>query len=237
VDASGFADGLKAVPFKAAALNEVAQRFPDEISGGAAGTALHAPRNPSQQFVRMYGLIEDVEVVASGAGALHQVNGGRLTGEQEDFAVGQHFTDADGDLNAVHVGHDDVTDQEGRLEIESFAERGMPGIRDLAVIAALAEDKAQGIGNQNLVICDQHLQLRAHESPALSPQNHRSEFANTLQFRLQSLLYPLGPPFAAGDPAHIGAVYAKTAGYTGIKATVTGVSRQFAAPETAACHH
>ena len=58
----------------------------------------------------MDGLGEDFKLVALGAGALQQIGGGRLAGEEQDLATGKKLTNPDRSLDAVNVGHDDVAD-------------------------------------------------------------------------------------------------------------------------------
>ncbi|HKW27178.1 MAG TPA: hypothetical protein VJN48_15440, partial [Terriglobales bacterium] len=98
-------------------------------------------------------------------------------------------------------------------------------------------NEAQSIGNQDFVICDQHFELHAHESPARPRQNYRSEFANTLQFRLQRPLHPAGPPLATSHPAYIRTIYAEAARHTRIQTAILNVSRQFASFAATTCHH
>src|SRR5690348_18138958 len=65
-----------------------------------------------QQVLGMNRLSQDLELVPAGAGALQQIRGGCLPGKQQDFAVGEKTPDANGGLDTVHVGHDDVADDQ-----------------------------------------------------------------------------------------------------------------------------
>lgn len=90
--------------------------------------------------------------MAAEAGIVEEVVGGGLAGEEQDAALGAELADADGGLDAVHAGHDDVGEEEV----------GKPGLGGLdGLIAAVnggylvttaVEDDAQGIGDDAFVI-------------------------------------------------------------------------------------
>src|SRR5271170_3241198 len=71
---------------------------------------------PCEQILGMDGLCEYLELVALSAGAVEQISGGGLAGEEQNLACRQQFANPDGGIDAVEVGHDDVADEHVGLE-------------------------------------------------------------------------------------------------------------------------
>jgi hypothetical protein len=113
------------------------------------------------------GLRQDLELVALGAGAFQQVGRRRLAGEEQDLAARQELADVDGRLDAVHVGHDHVADDEVGLDRTGALDGSGAGVDGRSVETGLVEDDGQGIGDDLLVVYDKDLALVVQSSPPL----------------------------------------------------------------------
>jgi hypothetical protein len=107
----------------------------------------------------MDGLGQDFELVALGPGAVEQVGGGGLPGEEQDLAGGQYPADADGGVDAVEVGHHDVADEhvgpEGRRKLNGL----LAAIDGGGIETGLIEDNREGVGDHALIVGDEHFGL------------------------------------------------------------------------------
>ncbi len=65
-----------------------------------------------EQILRVDGLGENLKFIAAGTGVFQQIRRGGLAGEEKNFAGRQESANVNCGLNAVHVGHDDVADDE-----------------------------------------------------------------------------------------------------------------------------
>ena len=102
----------------------------------------------------MNGFGQDLEVVSLDVCLFEQVGGSGLTGEEQDLDGGEQGADADGGVDAIEVGHDDVRDQhiglEGGSEFESF----FSGIDGACLEAALVQNHGQGVSNHTFIVGD-----------------------------------------------------------------------------------
>src|SRR5437016_4990623 len=95
---------------------------------------------------------EDLELVPASSGVFEQVSGCGLSREEKDLAAWKELSDADGGVDAVHVFHDDVADN----QVGPVAARPLNGAR--AAIncsrreSILVQDDCQGVGNYALVV-------------------------------------------------------------------------------------
>src|SRR5258707_8078707 len=97
----------------------------------------------SQQILGMDGFGQDFKFVALGASLFQQVRGGSLAREQQDLAAGKDFADSNRRLNAIHVRHDDVADNQVRTAIAGAFHRGGAGINRGSVKSILVQDDRQ----------------------------------------------------------------------------------------------
>gem|GEM_PF-3692769 len=58
------------------------------------------------------GLGEELEVIATGAGAGENLHGGGLSAEEDDADVGEEFLNFDSRFDAVEIGHEDVGEED-----------------------------------------------------------------------------------------------------------------------------
>src|SRR5690349_15427895 len=105
----------------------------------------------------MHGLGQDFELMSLGAGALQQIGGGGLAGEQQDLAGRQKAANMDGGFDAVHVGHDDVADHQVGTDVARALDGSGSGVDGGSIEAMLVKDDSQRVGNHVFVIDDQDL--------------------------------------------------------------------------------
>src|SRR5579862_6746188 len=98
------------------------------------------------------GFRENLKLVSLGTSVLQQVGGGCLAGKQQDFTGRQKATNADGGFDAIHIGHDDVADDEIGLQRARAFHGRCAGVHRRGVIPVKVEDFGQGVGNNLLVV-------------------------------------------------------------------------------------
>src|SRR5277367_6645538 len=102
----------------------------------------------------MNGLGEDLKLVPLSAGAVKQVGGGGLPGEEQNLACWQQFADPDCGIDAVEVGHDDITDEHVGLESARCLDGIFAGVYSSGFNSALVQNDCKGIDNDTLVVGD-----------------------------------------------------------------------------------
>ncbi len=99
---------------------------------------------------------ENFEFIAATTGILQETWGGSVAGEEKYFAARQEFKDANCRLNAVHVGHENVADD----EIGIFPSRALDGFASVisgkGIEAVPVQNDDQSVGNQVLIIDYKH---------------------------------------------------------------------------------
>jgi hypothetical protein len=101
------------------------------------------------------GFGEELEVVAAGAGAGEDLNGGGLAAEEEDAGFGEHLADGDGGFDAVDVGHEDVGEDEVGLEGAGGVDGGLTAVDGGGFKAVALEDFDDGVGDEGFVVDDE----------------------------------------------------------------------------------
>jgi len=76
----------------------------------------------------MDGFGQDFELVSLDTGFFQQIGGGGLPGKEKDLAGRERLPYADGGFDAVHVGHDDVADNQVGLELLGALHGPGPGV-------------------------------------------------------------------------------------------------------------
>jgi hypothetical protein len=100
----------------------------------------------------MDGFGQDFEFVALGAGAFKKVGGCCLSGEEQDLAGRQEATNMDGGFDAVHVGHDDVADDEVGADFPCGVHRARSGIDSGGIKPSLIENDGERVGYHPFVV-------------------------------------------------------------------------------------
>jgi hypothetical protein len=108
----------------------------------------------------MYWLGKDFELVSLGTRTLEQIGGGSLAGEKEDLTAGEKSANIDGCFDAVHIRHDDVADDEVRMDIPGALHRSSTGINGGRIEPVLVENDCKGIGDNPLVVNHKNFRLR-----------------------------------------------------------------------------
>src|SRR5262245_57891948 len=99
---------------------------------------------------------QDLKFMSLSAGFLQKVGGRGLPGEEKNLASGHQLTYLNGSLNAVHVGHDYVTDHQVRTRRAGTVHCGHSSIDSRCLEAVLVQDDRQGISDNSFVIYNQH---------------------------------------------------------------------------------
>ena len=102
------------------------------------------------------GLGQGGEVMAVVTRSFEEIDGGGLTGEQEDLALWNGFGDDDCQLDARHSGHDDVRDQEVRLDFASELQCTLSIVGGQGGEAAFRKDDGERIRYDSLVVDDEN---------------------------------------------------------------------------------
>lgn len=110
-----------------------------------------------QKILRVDGLGEDFELVALGARAFQEVGGSGLAGEEQDFAAREETANVDGGLDTVHVGHDDVADDEVGTNGFGALDGAGSGIDSRGIEPVLVEDYGERVGDYSFVVYHQNL--------------------------------------------------------------------------------
>ncbi len=101
------------------------------------------------------GFGQELEVVAAGAGAGEDFNGGGLAAEEEDAGFGKHLADGDGGFDAVDVRHEDVGEDEVRVEAAGGIDGVLAAVDGVGLIAVADEDLNDGVGDEGFVVDDE----------------------------------------------------------------------------------
>ena len=89
------------------------------------------------------------------ASFFQQIGRGGLSGKEQNLAGGKYLAYADGSLNAIHVRHDHVTDDQIGPDLLGARYSAVACIDGRGIKAILIEDDGQSIGNYPLIIHDQ----------------------------------------------------------------------------------
>ena len=108
----------------------------------------------AEQILRMDRFGQYLEIVTLCMSLLQQIGGGCLAGKKQDLDGWQQGANADGGINAVQVGHDDIGDQHVGLEGGRKFKGFFAGIHGACLKAALVQDHGQGVGDDPFVIGD-----------------------------------------------------------------------------------
>src|SRR6478735_4297010 len=94
---------------------------------------------------------QNLKFMSLGAGFFQQIGRVGLAREQKNLASWQHLANADRGLNAVHVRHDYVADDQIRLGFTCAVHGGSSRIDRRGVKSVLIENNRQSIGDYALV--------------------------------------------------------------------------------------
>ena len=100
----------------------------------------------------MHWLGQDFEFVPLSAGLLEKIGSGGLTGKQENFASGNQLADLNGRFDSVHIGHDDVADNQIRTCGSSAVDGSKSRVYRRCLKAVLIQDDRQCVGNNSFII-------------------------------------------------------------------------------------
>lgn len=95
--------------------------------------------------------------MALGAGAFQEIGGGGLSREEQNFAARKEAANVDGRLDTVHVGHDDVADDEVRTNGFGALHGTGSGVDSRGIEPVLVEDDGERVGDYSFVVYDQYL--------------------------------------------------------------------------------
>jgi len=84
--------------------------------------------------------------------AFQQVSSSSLARKEEDLARGEELPYMYGGLNAVHVGHDDVTDYEVGLDGTGPLDGTCARIHRRGIKAVLIQNDCERVGNNPLIV-------------------------------------------------------------------------------------
>jgi hypothetical protein len=101
------------------------------------------------------GLGEELEVVAAGACAGEDFDGGGLSANEDDASFGAEFEDGDGGFYAVECGHEDIGEKDGGLEAASYVDGIVAVVDGLSLKAAAGEDLDQSVGDEAFIVYDE----------------------------------------------------------------------------------
>jgi len=100
---------------------------------------------------------ENFESIAGCVFLFEHFGGRGLAGEQEDANIGQQGFHPDGCFDAIQFRHDDVRDEQVRLESGRHFQGLHAGIDRLGFKAALIKDHRKGVGDDPFIVGDQDL--------------------------------------------------------------------------------
>ena len=111
----------------------------------------------------MDGFGERGEVVAHGACSFEEIDGGCLTGEEQDLAHWEGLGDGDGEIDAAHPRHHDVGDEEvgGGLIRENESARSV--VSGHGGEAAFGDDDGESVRNDFFVVDYEDDRLRSRD--------------------------------------------------------------------------
>lgn len=100
----------------------------------------------------MDGLGKDLKLVTLRAGFLKKVGRRSLTGEEQDFALGEALPGDDGGLYAGHAGHNDVADEHVRLKAVERLDSLLATEHCTGFKSCLIQDDRESVGNHLFVV-------------------------------------------------------------------------------------
>lgn len=112
-----------------------------------------------KQFGRVNWLGKKFKIVSAMAIFLKQIPNAGLAGKKYDPALWKHRTHLNRDIYAVHVRHDDVTQENPRAALPRLFNRGLTVIGNGYLKAMLGEDHLERIGDVRFVVGNENLRL------------------------------------------------------------------------------
>src|SRR5262249_14618946 len=95
---------------------------------------------------------QDLKFVSLGAGFFQEIGRSRLAGEQQNLAVRKQFANTNRSLDAVHVLHDDVADDQVWSNLSSLFDRCRAGVDRVRLKTILVEDKREAVSDHLLIV-------------------------------------------------------------------------------------
>ena len=105
-----------------------------------------------EQFGGMNWLRQDFELVSAKASFLQQVMNDGLSGKQERPALGKDLTHLNCYLDAVHVRHHEVAEENLRVTLPRFLNRCFAVVGDGYVEAMPGEDDLERVGDGRFIV-------------------------------------------------------------------------------------
>src|SRR5580692_5835668 len=142
----------------------------------------------------MYRLCQNFKLMALSPCILQQIGRRGLAGEEKYLATGQEATNADSRFNAIHVRHDDIADDQIRLERSCAFHCCCSGIHRRSVISVQIEDFGQSVSNDLLVVNHQNSRFFTRLHSLAPSENSEAELpiiAETRRRRIPSGNLPL----------------------------------------------
>lgn len=123
------------------------------------------------------GFGEELEVVATLAGAGEDFDGGGLSAEEDDAGGGGELADGDGGFDAVDVGHEDVGEDELGVDAAGGVDGLLAAVGCLGDEAAAVEDLADGVGDEGFIVDDEDARQIVHVLGLSIGENRRVDKA------------------------------------------------------------
>jgi len=105
-----------------------------------------------KQILRVDGLGEDFKFIPTHTRVFQQISRCRLTGEKQNFAARQESANVNCCLDAVHVRHNDVADNQVWFSSPGKIDGIIPGVGGGSIEARLVQNDGQCIGDDMLII-------------------------------------------------------------------------------------
>jgi hypothetical protein len=111
---------------------------------------------------------KELEVVALLLGAAHQLAGGSLAGKEKDAGLGELVAQANAEIDTRHARHKHVAEDDIGMKAPSypegvFAAQGLHGVKTMSI-----QDGGDGLGDQGLIVHDEHAQDAAADVGAIA---------------------------------------------------------------------
>jgi hypothetical protein len=105
-----------------------------------------------QQILGMDRFGQDLKLMPLRSRLFEKISRGGLTGKQQDLTPRQDLPDLDSGFNAIHIGHDDVADDQIQPARSCPVDGGRASVNSGGVEAILVQNDGQSVGNDSFII-------------------------------------------------------------------------------------
>src|SRR5215475_14733249 len=102
---------------------------------------------------------QDLKLMSLGTGLFQQVSGSCLAGEEQDLAAGKNLANTNCGLDAVHIRHNDIADDQVRTAFTRAVDCGGSRVDGRSIESVLIQNDRQSIGDHPLIVHYQYTWL------------------------------------------------------------------------------